>query len=119
MTLLLVMLGAAAGAPCRWLLDRAVQARHDSTFPWGTFVINVLGSLMLGLLLGAGAAHQMVLLLGTGFCGGFTTFSTFGFETLRLTEEGSGAEALLNVVASLTAGLAAAYCGWWLGQLVG
>lgn len=119
MTLLLVMLGAAAGAPCRWLLDRAVQARHDSTFPWGTFVINVLGSLALGVVLGAGASRQMVLLLGTGFCGGFTTFSTFGYETVRLAEEGSGAVGLLNVAASLVVGLAAAYCGWWLGQLVG
>lgn len=117
--MLLVMLGAAAGAPCRWLLDRAVQARHDSLFPWGTLLINVVGSLALGVLLGAGASRQLVLLLGTGFCGGFTTFSTFGYETVRLADEGSGLMGLLNVAASLGAGLAAAYCGWYLGGLAG
>jgi CrcB protein len=115
-SLLLVMVGAAAGAPCRWWLDRFVQARHDSVFPWGTFSINVLGSLLLGLLLGARVPSELALLLGTGFCGGFTTFSTFGFETVRLAEDRSDAQAVLNVVASLAAGLAAAFAGWYLGQ---
>jgi CrcB protein len=116
------MLGAAVGAPSRWLLDRAVQSRHDSVFPWGTFTINVTGSLLLGLVLGATAvgpgSAALVALAGTGFCGGFTTFSTFGFETVRLLEEGSYLEATLNVVASLVAGLAAAYAGWALAQLL-
>lgn len=115
MTLALVMLGAALGAPCRWLLDRFVQSRHDSVFPWGTFVINVLGSLALGLLLGAASSHELVALLGTGFCGGFTTFSTFGFESVRLGERGSGSIALLNVGASMAVGLLAAFAGWYLG----
>jgi CrcB protein len=122
LTLALVMLGAAVGAPSRWLLDRAVQSRHDSVFPWGTFTINVTGSLLLGLVLGATAvgpgSAALVALAGTGFCGGFTTFSTFGFETVRLLEEGSYLEATLNVVASLVAGLAAAYAGWALAQLL-
>lgn len=116
MTLLLVMVGAAVGAPSRWLLDRFVQSRHDSVFPWGTFTINVLGSLLLGVLLGLRAPSEVALLLGTGFCGGFTTFSTFGFETVRLAEEGSSATALLNVAASLAVGLLAAFAGWYLGQ---
>lgn len=115
MTLALVMLGAALGAPCRWLLDRFVQSRHDSVFPWGTFVINVLGSLALGLLLGAASSLELVALLGTGFCGGFTTFSTFGFESVRLGEQGSGSIALLNVGASMAVGLLAAFAGWYLG----
>ncbi len=115
MTLLLVMAGAAIGAPSRWLVDRFVQRRHDSVFPWGTLVINVLGSAVLGFILGAGASGELVLLLGTGFCGGFTTFSTFSYETIRLVEEGSGGEALLNVGASLVAGLAAASAGWYAG----
>ena len=115
MTLALVMLGAALGAPCRWLLDRFVQSRHDSVLPWGTFVINVLGSLALGLLLGAASSHELVALLGTGFCGGFTTFSTFGFESVRLGERGSGSIALLNVGASMAVGLLAAFAGWYLG----
>lgn len=115
MTLLLVMAGAAAGAPSRWLLDRWVQTRHDSVFPWGTFTINVAGSLLLGVLLGMRVPSELVLLLGTGFCGGFTTFSTFGYETVRLAQDGSGAQALRNVAASLTLGLLAAFAGWYLG----
>ncbi|MEZ5186915.1 MAG: fluoride efflux transporter CrcB [Candidatus Nanopelagicales bacterium] len=115
MTLALVMLGAAFGAPSRWLLDRFVASRHDSVFPWGTFTINVLGSLLLGVVLGAETAHEWVALIGTGFCGGFTTFSTFGFETVRLIEDGADAVALLNVGASLVAGLLAAFVGWYLG----
>lgn len=118
MTFVLVMAGAAVGAPTRWLLDRFVQRRHDSVFPWGTFTINVLGSLLLGLVLGAGASADLVAFVGTGFCGGFTTFSTFGYETVRLVEDGSSRQALLNVAASLAAGLAAATVGWYLGVAI-
>jgi CrcB protein len=113
--LALVMLGAAVGAPCRWWLDRFVQTRHDSVFPWGTFVINVLGSLLLGVLLAADSPQQLVALVGTGFFGGFTTFSTFGFESVQLASEGSGALAMINVGASLTVGLLAAFAGWYVG----
>jgi CrcB protein len=115
LTLALVMLGAAVGAACRWLTDRFIQARHDSVFPWGTFTVNVLGSLLLGMVLAAADGRTaLVALLGTGFCGGFTTFSTFGVETLRLATDGSGLQSMLNVLASLAAGLAAAFAGWYL-----
>lgn len=115
MTLALVMLGAAVGAAGRWLTDRYIQARHDSVFPWGTFTVNVVGSLLLGIVLGAADGRTApVALLGTGFCGGFTTFSTFGVETVRLATDGSGLQSLLNVLASLAAGLAAAFAGWYL-----
>ena len=116
MSVLLVALGAAVGAAARWLVDRFVQSRHTSFFPWGTFVVNVLGSLLLGILLGARSAPDLVLVLGTGFCGGFTTFSTFSFETVVLTGEGRGAVARLYVVASLVVGFGAAFLGWWLGS---
>ena len=120
MTLLMVMLGAAVGAPCRWLLDQAIQSRHDSVFPWGTWTINVLGSLLLGVILSlAHAGHAStaaVALLGTGFCGGFTTYSTFSYETVRLLQEGSRFEALLNVTASVTIGFLAATAGWYATQ---
>jgi CrcB protein len=81
-TLLLVMIVGALGAPSRWLLDQKIQGAHDSVFPWGTFNINVTGSLLLGIILGTvelgpGTA-QLAAIAGTGFCGGFTTFSTFG-----------------------------------------
>ncbi|MCB0898783.1 MAG: fluoride efflux transporter CrcB [Actinobacteria bacterium] len=117
MSLLLVALGAAVGAVSRWLTDRFVQSRHTSFFPWGTFTVNVLGSLVLGFLLGLDTAPDLLLVLGTGFCGGFTTFSTFSFETVVLAGEGRSAVARIYVVASLAAGLAAAYLGWWLGTL--
>jgi CrcB protein len=108
-TLLLVALGGALGAPLRYLVDRAVQARHDSVFPWGTLTVNVAGSLVLGLVAGfSGAAYS---LLGIGFCGALTTYSTFSYETLRLLEEGSRRYALANAVATLVAGLGALYLG--------
>jgi len=120
LTLLLVLVGAGVGAPSRWLLDQAIQDRRDTVFPLGTWTINVSGSLLLGAILGATAfgpgSAQLVALAGTGFCGGFTTYSTFGFETVRLTEEGSYLEAGLNIVASLGFGLVAALAGWSLAQ---
>ncbi|MFG2602362.1 fluoride efflux transporter CrcB [Streptomyces sp. NPDC048514] len=115
MNWLLVVAGAMVGAPLRYLTDRAVQARHDSVLPWGTFVVNVTGCLILGLLAGAASAGpQLRLLLGTGLCGALTTYSTFSYETLRLTEAGAGRYAAVNVVASVVAGLAAASGGVWL-----
>jgi CrcB protein len=115
MTALLVMLGAAVGAPLRYLTDRAVQARHDSVFPWGTFTVNIAGSFILGILIKGSAAHAVPstvgALLGTGLCGALTTYSTFGYETVRLLEDRIRAYAVLNVAASIVAGLGAAFCG--------
>lgn len=117
MILLCVMLGAALGAPLRWLVDRAVQARHDSVFPWGTFTVNVIGSFLLGVFAAAFAQESLwYAALGTGLCGGFTTFSTFSYENIRLMEEGSDRVALGNVLASVTAGLAALSLGWLAGS---
>ncbi|MHB8185214.1 MAG: fluoride efflux transporter CrcB [Dermatophilaceae bacterium] len=115
MNLLLVIAGAAIGAPLRYLTDRAVQARHDTVFPWGTFTVNVLGSLILGTVTGAvtagGASPQVQLALGTGFCGALTTYSTFSYETLRLLEDDARLFAAANVVASIVAGLGSAFLG--------
>ncbi|BCJ71804.1 putative fluoride ion transporter CrcB 2 [Catellatospora sp. IY07-71] len=120
MTVLLVALGAAVGAPLRYLVDRAVQSRHDSVFPWGTLVVNVAGSFVLGLLAGgtvAGAVPgSLMFLLGTGFCGALTTYSTFGYETLRLAETGATGLAVLNVAVSATLGLGAAAAGYLLAS---
>jgi CrcB protein len=112
---LLVALGAALGAPLRYLVDRAVQARHDSLFPWGTFAVNVIGSLILGVLIGGATAgalpDSLTALLGTGLCGALTTYSTFGFETVRLLEQRASFYAVLNAGASIIAGLGAAFAG--------
>lgn len=120
MGLVLVMLGAAVGAPLRYLTDRAVQRRHDTIFPWGTFSVNVIGSLILGAVIGAaraGAAPQEVQLgLGVGFCGALTTYSTLSYETLRLAEDGARFFAAANVVASIVAGLGAAFVGAAISQ---
>jgi len=121
MTLLLVLAGAAVGAPARWQVDRAVSARHDSAMPWGTMTVNVLGSFVLGLVLSAAltaTSPSGVALLGTGFCGAFTTFSTFALESVRLVESGSTRTAFLNIGLSLALGLAAVTFGWWLGTLL-
>ena len=111
MTVLLVALGAAVGAPLRYLTDRLIQARVGSRFPWGTLTVNVAGSLLLGFLIGLLVGRNVQALLGTGFCGALTTYSTFGWETVTLAREGARRHAVLNVAASVLAGLAAAGMG--------
>lgn len=115
MNWLLVITGAMVGAPLRFLTDRAVQKKHDTVFPWGTFAVNVTGCLILGLLTGAvtagAASSQVQLLVGTGLCGALTTYSTFSYETLRLADDGARFFAAANVAASVIAGLGAAFAG--------
>lgn len=110
MTAVLVFLGAAVGAPLRYLTDRLVQSRHDSLFPWGTLTVNLVGSLVLGVLAGAGTAvpHGVLALAGVGFCGALTTYSTFSYETLRLAEQKAYFYAAMNVIVTIVAGLGAA-----------
>jgi fluoride exporter len=121
-TVLLVLLGGAVGAPARYLADLAVQRRHGGRFPWGTLTVNVGGCLVLGGTAGAvsaaGGPAGVLTLVGTGFCGALTTFSTFGFETVRLLQERSARAALGNVTLSVAAGLAACALGWWAGSAV-
>lgn len=122
MSVLLVILGAAVGAPLRYLTDRAVQARHDTAFPWGTFTVNVVGSLVLGLLTGAvvaGVAPQEIrLAIGVGLCGTLTTYSTFSLETVWLLEARSVLSAVANVVVSVAGGLGAAVTGAAISQAI-
>ncbi len=118
MTLLLVLLGGAVGAPTRYLADVAIQRLHRTSFPWGTWTVNVAGSFVLGVV-AAGASTWLMTLVGTGFCGALTTFSTFGYEAVRLAEEGDTGTAVANVTGSLAVGLLAAALGWWLGTLAG
>ena len=119
MSFLFVALGAAIGAPLRYLTDRAIQSRHDSVFPWGTLTVNVAGSLLLGFVTGLPADPGVAALVGTGFCGALTTYSTFSYETLRLLQDGARFYAVINVVASVVAGLGAAYAGLLLAHAVG
>lgn len=118
---LLVLVGGAAGAALRYLTDVTVTAwvsRRAGAFPWGTVTVNVLGSLLLGLTAGAvsaaAGADWVLTLVGTGFCGALTTFSTFGFETVRLVEQGRVGTAALNCGVSLGIGMLALLGGWEL-----
>ena len=122
MTLAIVAgLAAALGAVCRYLLDQIVQHQHDQTFPWGTFVINVSGSLVLGLVTGLslhhGLPHIPRTVIGVGFLGGYTTWSTYVWESLALAETGALFQATANLLGSLVVGFAAAAAGLGLALL--
>jgi CrcB protein len=116
-------LAAGIGAPLRHVVGGAVQERHGAAgaFPWGTFVVNVTGSLLLGIVAGLGLYHAFPaaprLVLGTGFCGAYTTFSTFSVETVRLLEDGAVRPAVWSTVATLGAGAAAAGAGLAVASL--
>lgn len=116
MSPLLVVLGAAVGAPLRYLADRAIQTRHDSVFPWGTLTVNLAGCLILGGVTGAALSTPWTMLLGTGFCGALTTYSTFSYETVRLAEQRSYLYAALNITTSVLAGLGATLLGYAVAQ---
>lgn len=131
MNVVWVALGAAVGAPLRFLVDKHLVGRlllgtrtetppdrgggvgSYQALPWGTFTVNVLGSFVLGLLAGVGN-HTIALIVGVGFCGAFTTYSTFAAETTALASSGHRGKAVLNVVLNLSIGLLAAVLGVWL-----
>jgi len=117
-TWFLIALGAGVGAPARYLTDRTLQRRHPSLFPWGTLVVNVVASFVLGVVAGAGrsVAPDVAVLLGTGFCGALSTYSTFSYETLRLVQDGARRYAVANVAVSLVVGIGAAALGWLMGS---
>lgn len=122
MRVVALAVAAAAGAVCRYLVDVAVQERTDVAFPLGTLVVNVTGSAALGFLVGLGLYHGLAdtprVVLGTGFLGAYTTFSTFAYETVRLVEDGSAPAALWNVAASTVVGLVAAAGGLLLAGVL-
>jgi CrcB protein len=112
---LLVAAGGAIGAALRYLLGGWISSRLGPDFPWGTFIVNVSGCLLIGTVLGLvergalpGAAR---LFVAVGMLGGYTTFSTFGYETLRLLEGGELLSAALNAFGQLGLGLVAVYLG--------
>ena len=106
---------SGAGAVARFLLHVAVQRRATSEFPFGTLAVNVLGSLVLGVLHGAGVTGDALLLAGTGLLGSFTTFATWMTETESLRERREGGLAAANVLVGLALGLTAVALGWAIG----
>lgn len=113
--LLLMSLAGASGAVCRLLVDGAVRAHGGRRFPYGTLTVNIAGSLLLGVLTGFvlfhGAPTTLLAVLGTGFCGAFTTFGAACFETVRLAQERRPLAALLNSAGNLVLTLLAAGLG--------
>jgi CrcB protein len=110
-----VGLAGSVGAVARFLTDGAVQDRSAGSFPLGTLTVNCTGSLILGVVTGlawyhglGGRAHAVV---GVGFCGAFTTWSSVTWETVRLAEDGLGRQAVLSVLGGVAAALAAAALG--------
>ena len=119
MTLLWVALAGGLGAVARFAVDGVVRTRVSAAFPFGTVLVNVTGSFVLGIVTGLALGHvvsdEWRLVVGTGFCGGYTTFSTASFETVRLVEQRRTAWALLNAVGTLVLTVGAAALGLWLG----
>ena len=116
-----VAIGAALGGVARYYLASAIQQRVGPTFPWGTLVINVSGSLLLGVLMRYALATPSVsaelrALLTTGFCGGYTTFSTYSYETATLLEDGQYGRAGSYALASVVVALLATFAGFVLAR---
>lgn len=120
---LLVCLAGGVGAVARFVFDGAVRARCGSRLPWGTLVINLSGSFALGLVTGIVGAHlaspALQAVLGSGFLGGYTTFSTASVETVRLLQERRLAAAAGTAAGMLLGACVAAAAGLWLGMGLG
>jgi CrcB protein len=120
MTALVIFVGAGLGGVARYAVSQWVQADAGANFPWGTLLINVTGSLLLtfvyGLLEGTAAAPEWRAFLGIGVLGGYTTFSTFSYETVRLLQDGEWERTLLYVLGSVVLSLAGAVLGFGLAS---
>jgi len=113
--LLLVGIGGFAGSSARYLMQ-LIFPHYPGAFPWGTFLINIIGSLLIGIIYGLAEEHkimsqEMRLLLAIGFCGSFTTFSTFSVENLQMIQVGSYAHLAVNILLSVTLGVIAVIGG--------
>jgi CrcB protein len=121
MPLIYIALGSAAGGVSRYALGGLVQRLASGSFPVGTLVVNLTGSLLLGFLLrfavdSPAVTPELRALLGVGFCGGYTTFSTFGAETIALLQAGDWRRATLYIVLSVLGALAATAAGFVLAR---
>ncbi len=115
------IVAGAVGAPLRYLVDGAISDRTEAGFPLGTFVVNATGTLLLGFLTGLALYHAFPatpkVVLGSGFCGAYTTFSTFSFETVRLLEESATGAAVRNLAGTVIVCAAAGAGGLALASI--
>jgi CrcB protein len=122
---LYIALGSALGGVARHWISGMVAARVGETFPWGTFLVNALGSLSIGVLAGfadsgrIGLSAEARQFLMVGILGGFTTFSSFSLQTLRLVQDGDWARATGNVMGTVLVCLVAVFIGWRIARLFG
>lgn len=116
MTALLMALAGGLGAGSRYSLDAWVRPRASSRLPWSTHLINITGSLLLGLIVGAGTSESWHTIAGTGFLGGYTTFSAASVETVHLALDHRYGAAAINAIGMLVLSVAAAALGYMLGQ---
>lgn len=117
--LLFVFIGGGLGSVIRYIITRYVTHKYESDLPLGTFIVNVIGSLLLGVIVGVAQKNNWVeshilVLFTAGFCGGFTTFSAFALENVLLMKQGDVAIVLFYTTLSIILGLVAAFLGLWL-----
>lgn len=116
-----IAVAGALGAPARYALDQLIRAHVAARLPLGTLVINITGSLLLGVIVGLAMYHGFgstpKTVLGTGFCGAYTTFSTFAYDTIHLAKKGAFPAALQNIVSSALLPALAAAAGLGLAAL--
>ena len=117
--ILLVLAGSAAGGSVRYITSLMIQSKSTTQFPLGTFLINLIGCFIIGMIYAiasrnASTGSDIKLLLATGFCGGFTTFSAFAFENLELFKSGLHLTALLYIILSVVLGILAVILGAYL-----
>jgi len=119
--ILLVGLGGFAGSICRYLISVYISKYIPSSFPYGTFIANILGCFIIGLIFGLGIKQSTLspewrIFLATGFCGGFTTFSTFAYENVKLLQDGYFSTFLIYSFATFLSGILAVYFGMMLNR---
>lgn len=121
-TLLLIGTGGFAGSVSRYLLTKFIATKWPMAFPWGTFSVNILGCFLIGIIMGmsfqSSINTQTRLLLATGFCGGFTTFSTYSLEIFELYQRGEAGISMLYLFASILAGFLSVWLGLWLVRVL-